>query len=112
MEHKEIVTIDDFAKLELRTAKVLAAEKVEKADKLLKLRLQLGTEERTVVSGIAKSYSPEDIIGKTVILFANLKPAKIRGIESQGMILATCDDNGEINLITTMKDGESGLEVG
>ena len=89
----------------------MAAEKVEKADKLLKLTVEVGNEVRTVVSGIAKSYSPEDMVGRTVILITNLKPAKIRGIESNGMILATCDD-GEINLITTDKEGKSGLEVG
>ncbi len=107
----ETVSIEDFAKIKLKTAVVLSAEKVEKADKLLKLTVKLGDEVRCVVSGIAKSYSPEDIVGKTVILISNLKPAKIRGIESNGMILATCD-NGEINLITTDKEGKSGLEVG
>ena len=110
-EPVEFITIDDFDKVKLKTAKVLAAEKVEKADKLLKLTVEVGNEVRTVVSGIAKSYSPEDMVGRTVILITNLKPAKIRGIESNGMILATCDD-GEINLITTDKEGKSGLEVG
>ncbi len=110
-EPEEAISIEDFAKIKLKTAKVLAAEKVEKADKLLKLTVELGNEVRTVVSGIAKSYSPEDMVGKTVILISNLKPAKIRGIESNGMILATSED-GEINLITTDKDGKSGLEVG
>ena len=110
-EPEEFITIDDFDKVKLKTAKVLAAEKVEKADKLLKLTVEVGNEVRTVVSGIAKSYSPEDMVGKTVILITNLKPAKIRGIESNGMILATCDD-GEINIITTDKEGKSGLEVG
>ena len=110
-EKEEFITIDDFDKIKLKTAKVLAAEKVEKADKLLKLTVEVGNEVRTVVSGIAKSYTPEDMVGKTVILITNLKPAKIRGIESNGMILATSDD-GEINIITTHKEGKSGLEVG
>ncbi|MBQ2941133.1 MAG: methionine--tRNA ligase [Clostridia bacterium] len=110
-EAEEFITIDDFDKIKLKTAKVLAAEKVEKADKLLKLTVEVGSEVRTVVSGIAKSYTPEDMVGKTVILITNLKPAKIRGIESNGMILATSDD-GEINIITTHKEGKSGLEVG
>ncbi len=110
-KEEEFISIDDFDKIKLKTAKVLAAEKVEKADKLLKLTVEVGNEVRTVVSGIAKSYSPEDMVGKTVILITNLKPAKIRGIESNGMILATSDD-GEINIITTDKEGKSGLEVG
>jgi methionyl-tRNA synthetase len=86
------VSIDDFAKIELRAAKVLAAEHVPKADKLLKLTLDIGAgEPRTVVSGIAPAYTPETIVGKTVIYFANLTPRKIRGVVSQGMILAAGD---------------------
>jgi methionyl-tRNA synthetase len=85
------ITIDDFAKIELRAAKVVAAERVPKADKLLKLTLDVGTEQRTVVSGIAAAYAPEALVGKTVIYLANLKPAKLRGVLSQGMILAAGD---------------------
>jgi methionyl-tRNA synthetase len=85
------VTIDDFAKIELRAAKVLAAERVPKSDKLLKLTLDLGGEQRTVVSGIAPAYAPEAMVGRTVVYFANLAPRKIRGVESQGMILAAGD---------------------
>jgi methionyl-tRNA synthetase len=85
------IAMDDFAKIELRTAKVLTAERVPKADKLLKLTLDVGTEQRTVVSGIAGAYAPEALVGKTVIYLANLKPAKIRGVISQGMILAAGD---------------------
>ncbi|HEY4393114.1 MAG TPA: methionine--tRNA ligase [Polyangia bacterium] len=86
------VSIDDFAKIELRAAKVLSAERVPKADKLLKLTLDIGTDEpRTVVSGIAPTYTPEAMIGRTVIYFANLAPRKIRGVLSQGMILAAGD---------------------
>jgi methionyl-tRNA synthetase len=85
------ITIDDFAKIELRAAKVLAAERVPKADKLLKLTLDVGAETRTVVSGIAAAYAPEALVGKTVIYLANLKPAKLRGVVSQGMILAAGD---------------------
>jgi methionyl-tRNA synthetase len=85
------ITIDDFAKIELRAAKVLSAERVPKADKLLKLTLDVGTEQRTVVSGIAGAYAPEALVGKTVIYLANLKPAKLRGVISQGMILAAGD---------------------
>lgn len=110
-EKCEEISIDDFAKVKLKTAKVIAAERVEKADKLLKLTVELGKEKRTVVSGIAKSYSPEEMVGKTVILVTNLKKAKIRGIESEGMILAT-SENGEINILTTDKEANSGAEVG
>jgi methionyl-tRNA synthetase len=85
------VAIDDFAKIELRAAKVLAAERVSKADKLLKLTLDIGSEQRTVVSGIAPTYTPETMVGRTVLYFANLAPRKIRGVESQGMILAAGD---------------------
>jgi methionyl-tRNA synthetase len=85
------ITIDDFAKIELRAAKVVAAERVPKADKLLKLTLDVGAEQRTVVSGIAGAYAPEALVGKTVIYLANLKPAKLRGVVSQGMILAAGD---------------------
>jgi len=86
------ITLDDFAKIELRAAKVLSAERVPKADKLLKLTLDVGgAEPRTVVSGIAGAYAPEDLVGKTVIYLANLKPAKLRGVVSQGMILAAGD---------------------
>jgi methionyl-tRNA synthetase len=86
------ITIDDFAKIDLRAAKVLACERVPKADKLLKLTLDIGGAPRTVLSGIAPAYTPETIIGKTVIYLSNLAPKKIRGIESQGMILAAGDD--------------------
>lgn len=82
------IDIDDFAKVDLRVAKVVAAEKIEKADKLLKLQLDLGDELRQVVSGIAKFYQPEELVGQKVILVANLKPVKLRGVESHGMILA------------------------
>jgi len=82
------ISIDDFAKIDLRAAKVLSAEKVPKTEKLLKLTLDLGSEQRTVISGIAGAYTPEQMVGRTVIYLANLKPAKIRGVISQGMILA------------------------
>ncbi|MFQ5481550.1 MAG: methionine--tRNA ligase subunit beta, partial [Nitrospinaceae bacterium] len=85
---KEPVTIEDFMKLDLRTGIVLQAEKVPKSKKLLKLKVDIGMEERQVVAGISQSYEPEQLVGRTVILVANLKPAKLMGIESQGMILA------------------------
>jgi methionyl-tRNA synthetase len=85
------LSYDEFQKVDLRAARVLAAEKVPKTDKLLKLTLDLGTEQRTVVSGIAGAYPPEALVGRTVVYLANLKPAKIRGVLSQGMILAAGD---------------------
>jgi methionyl-tRNA synthetase len=106
---KEDIDYADFAKLDLRVAKILKAEKVEKADKLLKFEVELGSEIRTVVSGIAKFYKPEDLIGKKVILVANLKPAKIRGIVSQGMILsASLEDDSDLEVVTINKDFPSG----
>ena len=95
------ISIDDFAKLDLRTAIVTAAEKVEKTEKLLKLTVDMGTEQRTIISGIAQHYTPEDMVGRTVIVIANLKPAKIRGIESHGMLLAASDaDRTMLSLVT------------
>ena len=93
------ISIDDFAKIQLRVAKVLAAEAVPKADKLLKLRIDLGDEQRELVSGIAKQYKPEELIGKHVIVVANLKAAKIRGVVSHGMVLAASDANS-LKLVT------------
>ncbi|MBP2654340.1 MAG: metG, partial [Firmicutes bacterium] len=103
------VSIDDFAKLDLRVVRVLAAEKVEKADKLLKLTVDLGDEQRTIVSGIAKHYSPEDLVGKDVVMIVNLKPAKIRGIESRGMVLAA--SSGELLKVVTADGMPSGSKV-
>lgn len=100
------VTIDEFAKMDLRVVTVLAAEKVEKADKLLKLTVNLGNEVRTIVSGIAKHYTPEELIGKNVVMIINLKPAKIRGIESRGMVLAaSCDDKLSVVTVPEMPAG-------
>lgn len=87
------ISIDEFAKMDLRVASVVACEKVKGADKLLLLTVDLGYEQRTVVSGIAQHYTPEELVGKSVVLVANLKPAKIRGIESRGMVLAGTHDN-------------------
>lgn len=88
IEHEEEITIDDFMKVELRVGTVLAAEKMKKADKLLKIQVDLGYEQRQVVSGIAAYYTPEELVGQKVIVVANLKPVKLRGELSQGMILA------------------------
>lgn len=92
------ITIDDFAKIDLRVATVVAAERVPKTDKLIKLQVKIGDEERTIVSGIAQHYEPENLIGKNVIVIANLKPAKLRCIESRGMVLAASDGEGNLVL--------------
>lgn len=96
---KPVIQYDDFAKLELKTGKVISCEKVEKADKLLKLEVDLGTEKRTIVSGIALHYKPEEMVGKQVIVVTNLAPRKMKGIESQGMILTAEDKDGKLLLL-------------
>lgn len=107
---KPEITIDEVDKLDLRTAKVVAAEEVKKSDKLLKLTLQMGDEQRTIVSGIRPKYSAEQMVGRTIVIVANLKPAKIRGVESQGMILAVGDE-GVDALLSTDVPVESGVSV-
>lgn len=97
---KETIAFDDFTKLDLRTGTILAAEKVKKTKKLLKLTVDLGFEERTVVSGIAEFFKPEDIIGQQVLLLANLAPRKLRGIESQGMILMAENSDGVLDFVS------------
>ena len=82
------ITIDEFSKIHLRVVKILSAEKIPETDKLLKLRVDLGSEEREIVSGISQHYTPEQLVGQTVVMVVNLKPTKIRGILSQGMVLA------------------------
>ncbi|AGC69260.1 methionine--tRNA ligase MetG [Thermoclostridium stercorarium subsp. stercorarium DSM 8532] len=104
------VLIDDFAKLDLRVAKVISCEKVKKSEKLLKLELDIGIETRQVVSGIAKYYKPEDLIGKKVVMIANLKPAKLMGIESQGMILAASNED-KLVLVTVDGDIPAGSKI-
>lgn len=96
---KSQITIDDFAKLDIRVGKVLAAEKMEKSNKLLKLTVDTGVDQRTVLSGIAQHYSPEEMVGKQVTLIANLAPRKMMGIESQGMILMAEDVDGKLRLL-------------
>ena len=88
-----LIDITDFKKVQMVVARVLAAEKVEKADKLLKLQIDTGSDTRTLVAGIALHYKPEELVGRKIIIVKNLKPAKLRGILSQGMILAASDAN-------------------
>ena len=110
IEHKEEILIDDFFKTELRVAVVEACEKIEKSSKLLKLTVDVGGEKRTVASGIANYYKPEELIGKKVVLVCNLKPAKLCGVLSQGMILCA-EKDGKVVLVTPEKDMPSGAEV-
>ena len=90
-DNANVISIDDFAKVELRVAEVIEAKKVEKADKLLELKVRIGEEERTIVAGIALHYAPEELVGKKIVVVYNLKPAKLRGITSQGMLLAASE---------------------
>lgn len=110
VEDNNIITIEDFARLDLRVAEVIACEKMPKADKLLILRLRVGDSERTVVSGIAQHYQPEDLIGKKVVVVANLKPTKLRGTLSEGMILAASDEE-RVEVLMVHSDIESGNRV-
>jgi methionyl-tRNA synthetase len=104
------ITIDEFAKIELKTAKVLSAERMPKSEKLLKLQVSLGSEQRQIVAGIGKRYEPEALVGKTIVIVANLKPAKLMGIESQGMVLAAGDSEVH-GLITILEEVDAGTKV-
>ena len=109
-EKKEIITIDDFDKVDLRVAKVLEAEAVEKSDKLLKLKVSLGNEERQILAGIQKYYKPEELIGRKLVIVANLAPRKMRGLESQGMVIAAGD--GDVVKVLFVDDAvEAGESV-
>ena len=110
-ESKPQISIDEFAKVELKVAKVVACEKVEKSKKLLKLTVKLGDETRTVVSGISHAYSPEELIGKKLVMVANLKPAKLCGITSEGMILCAEGEDGTLSFLAPEKDVEDGSSV-
>ena len=111
-EIKAEISFEDFSRLDLRMAKVLHCEKVAKSDKLLQFTLDLGTEQRTVLSGIAKNYEPEQLIGKQVVLLANLAPRKIRGIMSQGMILSAASEDGELlSLLSCDSEMAPGAEI-
>lgn len=108
---KPTIQFEDFSKIDLRTGTILAAEKVKKADKLLKLTVDLGNEQRTVVSGIAEFFKPEEVIGQKVVLVANLQPRKLRGIESQGMILMAEDAEGNLGFVGPQDDWGNGFVV-
>jgi methionyl-tRNA synthetase len=108
---KPEIVYDDFAKLDIRVGKVVSAEKMEKSNKLLKLVVDTGIDQRTVLSGIAQHYSPEEMVGKQVTLIANLAPRKMMGIESQGMILMAEDENGKLRLMIPSEDVNPGSTV-
>jgi methionyl-tRNA synthetase len=105
------ITIDDFLKVELRVADIVAAEKVPDADKLLKLQLKIGEEDRQIVSGIATAYTPEELVGRQIVVVYNLKPRKMRGVESKGMLLAATDAEGNAILLQPDKKADSGSTV-
>jgi methionyl-tRNA synthetase len=107
----ERISIEDFMKVELRVAKVLTAERVEKSKKLLKLSVDVGTEQRTLVAGIAEAYEPEALVGKTVVIVFNLKPAKLMGIESNGMVLAASPDGGKPTVVSFDEPPPPGTRV-
>lgn len=104
------ITIDDFTKIELKVGTIIAAEKHPKADRLLVEQIDLGTETRQIVSGIAKTFEPKDVIGKKVVVVSNLKPVKLRGVESQGMILCASNDK-DLDIVTNLKDLPNGTKV-
>jgi methionyl-tRNA synthetase len=108
-ESKPLIQFDDFAKIELKTGTIVAAEKVEKADKLLKLQVDLGNETRTIVSGIALHYTPESVMGQRVVVVTNLAPRKMRGIESNGMILMAEDTDGKLKFVSAESNNGSGV---
>ncbi len=105
------ITIDDFAKVELRVGQVKVAEKVKGADKLLRLEVDLGTEMRQVVAGIAEAYAPETLIGRKVVIVANLAPRKLRGLESNGMIVAASPEGGKPILASFLEDVPVGTRL-
>lgn len=108
---KPNITFDDFMKMDIRVGTILEAEKVEKADKLLKLKIDTGIDIRTVVSGIALYHKPEEIVGKQVSVLLNLEPRKIKGIESQGMILMSEDATGKLDFVKPNIIIKNGSEV-
>lgn len=106
----DTITFTDFKKLDIRVGKIISAEKVEDADKLIKLEVDLGTEKRQIIAGIADSYSPDELVDKQIPILMNLEPKKIRGLESQGMILAA-DVNGKPILLHPDKNVPAGSSI-
>ena len=111
VKKEEYISFEDFSKIILKTAKVVECTKLEDTDKLLKLNVELGEEKRTIVSGLALAYKPEELVGQTVIVVTNLKPRKMRGILSEGMILACGESYTDVPLLTVNKETKSGEQV-
>ena len=111
IEKKPEITIDEFDKVQIQVGEVIQCEPVPKAKKLLVSQIKIGNETRQIVSGIAKYYKPEEMVGKKVAVITNLKPCKLCGVESQGMILAAGDDQGNLSIITVDKDIVPGSEI-
>jgi methionyl-tRNA synthetase len=107
----ELISFEEFMKVQLKVAEVISAERVEKSEKLLKLKIALENEERQIIAGIAKSYAPENLIGKKVIIAANLKPVKLMGFESRGMILAVENEDGKHEVIMVDSNIKNGTQV-
>ncbi len=107
---RNLIDVDYFRKIDLRVGKVLEAEDVPNSTKLLKLKVSFGETAKTILSGIKKNYSPQDLVGKKIIVIYNLKPAKLMGLESEGMLLAASDGN-DIVLLTTDKDVNEGSRI-
>jgi methionyl-tRNA synthetase len=105
------ITIDDFMKVELRVAKVLEAEAIPKSKKLVKLKVDTGRDQRTIVAGIAEAYQPEQLVGRTIVIVANLQPAKLMGVESNGMVLAGSPDGGQPVLVAFDQEVPAGARV-
>ena len=110
-EENNLISYDDFMKVQLKVAEVLDAEKVEKSEKLLKLQVKIGEEQKQIIAGISKSYKPEELKGKKIVVVANLKPAKLMGQESQGMILAVEDEEGRLQVLSVNESIKSGNRV-
>ncbi|MBI5050457.1 MAG: methionine--tRNA ligase subunit beta [Nitrospirae bacterium] len=107
---ENLITIDDFAKVQLKAGKIINAERVEKSNKLIKL--QVDTDEiRQIVAGIGTAYAPEQLTGRKVVVVTNLQPAKLMGVESQGMLLAATDSNGILSILITDKDLKEGTVI-
>lgn len=108
---KEEIVFDDFVKMDLRVGEIKTAEKVEKSNKLLKFTVDMGMETRTILSGVAKHFSPEEMIGKKVTVMANLAPRKIMGIESQGMLLFAENSDGKLVAVNPEMEAENGATI-
>jgi methionine--tRNA ligase beta chain len=113
MEENNLISFDEFLKVDLRVVKVLEAEEVLDSNKLLKLKVSLGKDgERQIIAGIKKSYTPEELVGKQIVIVANLEPRKLAGLESQGMILAAHDEEDKAVLVSPIKEVENGNRLG